>query len=252
MAEQVVIDTSGETEGPSLEEQAAAMDAAQEAPTEETPSDRPEWLPEKFNSAEDLAKAYAELEQRLGQPREDAGEPQGEEEVRENLENAGVDYDALSKEFWEQGGLSDESYALLANAGVPRHIVDSYIASQNAAAENQRNSIMNEVGGPEGYAQLTSWAADNLDDAEIDYFNKVIDGNDFQAIQMAVRSIAARRDVAEGVEPKRNLSGGISGGSGGVYESVTQLMTDMQSKQYETDPAFRAQVEAKLARSNIL
>lgn len=252
MADQVVIDTSGETEGPSLEEQAAAMDVAQEAPTEETPSDRPEWLPEKFNSAEDLAKAYSELEQRLGQPREDAGEPQGEEEVRDNLENVGVDYDALSQEFWENGDLSDESYALLENAGVPRHIVDNYISSQMNMVDAQRGAIMNEVGGADGYAQLTAWAADNLDDAEIDYYNRIIDGNDFQAIQMAVRAVAARRDASEGIEPARNLSGGISGGSGGVYDSVAQLMTDMQSKQYETDPAFRASVEAKLARSNIL
>jgi len=29
-------------------------------------SDRPEWLPEKFKSAEDLAQAYSELERRLG------------------------------------------------------------------------------------------------------------------------------------------------------------------------------------------
>lgn len=250
MAEQVVIDTSAETEGPTLEEQAAAMDAAQET-TEEPSSDRPEWLPEKFKSPEDMARAYSELEQRLGRPREDEGVPQ-EEEVRDGLENVGVDYDALSREFWDNGDLSEESYDLLAQAGVPRHIVDNYIASQMSVAEAQRSSIMNEVGGPDGYAQLTAWAADNLDDAEIDYYNQIIDGNDFQAIQMAVRAVAARRNASEGMEPARNLSGGISGGSGGVYESVSQLMADMQNKQYETDPAFRAAVEAKLARSNIL
>jgi hypothetical protein len=79
-----------------------------------------------------------------------------------------------------------------------------------------------------------------------------MDTNDFQAIKMAVRAIAARRDAAEGIEPSRNLSGGVNGGASGAYESVSQLMTDMQSKAYETDPAFRAKVEAKLARSNIL
>ena len=29
-------------------------------------SDRPDWLPEKYNSGEDLAKAYKELETKLG------------------------------------------------------------------------------------------------------------------------------------------------------------------------------------------
>lgn len=248
MAEQVVIDTSGETAGPTLEEQAAAMDANQET-QEEVSNDRPEWLPEKFKSPEDLAKAYSELEQRMSAPQED--QPQ-EQEVREELDNAGVDYDALSQEFWQNGDLSDESYDALEKAGIPRSIVDSYIDAQMAMVENQRSAIMGEVGGPDGYAELTAWAADNLDQSEIDYYNKVIDGNDFDAIRMVVRSVAARRDAAEGVEPSRNLSGSVTGGTGGVYESVSQLMSDMQSKQYETDPAFRAQVEAKLARSNIL
>lgn len=246
MAESVVIDTSGETEGPSLEEQAAAMDA--ESQGQEQPSDRPEWLPEKFNSAEDMARAYAELEQRMGSNNHEAEEG----DARESLENAGVDYDALSQEFWDTGELSPDSYDLLEQAGIPREIVNSYIQSQLNMVDTQRNSIMNEVGGEDGYRELTAWAADNLDDAEIDYFNNVMDTNDFQAIQMAVRAVSARRDAAVGMEPSRNLSGSLKGGGGGTYDSVAQLMTDMQSKSYETDPAFRAMVEAKLARSNIL
>ena len=34
-------------------------------------SDRPEWLPEKYNSGEDLAKAYKQLESKLGSKEED-------------------------------------------------------------------------------------------------------------------------------------------------------------------------------------
>ena len=118
--------------------------------------------------------------------------------------------------------------------------------------DSHRSNIMNEVGGEQGYDELTSWAADNLDEAEIDYFNRMMDSNDFNAIRMSVRSIAARREASEGIEPSRNLSGSLSGGTGGSYDSVQQLMTDMQSPSYENDPAFRAQVEAKLGRSNIL
>lgn len=250
MVEQVVIDTSAETEGPSLEEQAAAMDHEfiDEGEEQEYSEERPEWLPEKFSSPEDMAQAYAELEQRMS--RESIEEY--ENDTREELESIGVDYDALSQEFWENGDLTPDSYDLLEQAGIPRHIVDSYIDSQLGALEQQRSSIMNEVGGPEGYQELTQWAADNLDDSEIDYFNSVVDTNDFQAIQMQIRAIAARRDAAEGIEPTRNLSGSLRGGGGTAYESVQQLMADMQNPAYENDPAFRAQVESKLARSNIL
>ena len=249
MVEQVVIDTSEETAGPSLEEQAAEMDAGVE---EQDKPDRPEWLPEKFGSAEDLAKAYSELEARMGSQKTEESVEHDEGEIREDLENVGVDYDALSQEFWDNGDLTQESYDMLEEAGIPREIVDSYINSQINMMETQRSSIMTDVGGEDGYQQLTAWAADNLDDAEIDYFNSVMDGNDFNAIRMTVRSVAARREASEGVEPSRNLSGGLSGGTGGSYESVTQLMSDMQSPSYENDPAFRAQVEAKLGRSNIL
>ena len=38
--------------------------------TEQNP-DRPEWLPEKFKSVEDMAKAYSALESKLGQPQRD-------------------------------------------------------------------------------------------------------------------------------------------------------------------------------------
>ena len=247
MVEQVVIDTSGETEGPSLEEQSAAMDAELEPQGD---GDRPEWLPEKFNSAEDMAKAYSELEGRLGSNGE--AEEAEEEKIREDLENAGVDYDALSQEFWGNGELSDKSYERLEQAGIPRSIVDSYVEAQLNMVENQRGDVMNEVGGPEGYEQLTEWAADNLDDSEIDYFNNVMDSNDFRAISMTVKAIAARRDASEGMEPTRNLSGSLTGGGGGSYESVTQMMADMQSPAYAADPAFRAKVEAKLSRSNIM
>ena len=34
--------------------------------------ERPDWLPEKFNSVEDLANAYSQLEKRMGQGEEDA------------------------------------------------------------------------------------------------------------------------------------------------------------------------------------
>ena len=72
MVESVVINTAEETSGPTLEEQAAAMDAAvsdtQEVqlPSDEGSTvDRPEWLPEKFETPEDMARSYAALEAKM-------------------------------------------------------------------------------------------------------------------------------------------------------------------------------------------
>ena len=40
----------------------------EEAPQDNQPSERPEWLPEKFKTPEDLAKSYSELEKKLSSP----------------------------------------------------------------------------------------------------------------------------------------------------------------------------------------
>ena len=61
-------------ENPTLEEQDKALQEAQKAPSEkpsETSETRPEWLPEKFADAKDLAKAYGELEKKLSSKEED-------------------------------------------------------------------------------------------------------------------------------------------------------------------------------------
>ena len=49
-------------------------DTTSEKPVEETKSaqSKPEGLPEKFNSVEDLAKSYSELEKKLGDNKEEA------------------------------------------------------------------------------------------------------------------------------------------------------------------------------------
>ena len=54
------------------------------------------------------------------------------------------------------------------------------------------------------------------------------------------------------MEPNRIVTGGVSSNSGGVYRSLAELMTDMQSKQYKEDSAFRADVAKKLEQSDIL
>ena len=61
-----------------MSEEAVSEEAATEETSqqEEQSSERPEWLPEKFNSPEDMAKSYTSLSTKLGEK---------EEEVRERL-----------------------------------------------------------------------------------------------------------------------------------------------------------------------
>ena len=58
-ANRVVINEPTENEEITLEQQAEMQEEAVATSEEQTPTEeRPEWLDEKFNSPEDLAKAY--------------------------------------------------------------------------------------------------------------------------------------------------------------------------------------------------
>ncbi len=74
-------------------EEKASTEAVEQQPETELPQeqeDRPQWLPEKFKSAEDMAKAYSELEKKLGQaPQEEQAEAEQSEAEVENKEEQG-------------------------------------------------------------------------------------------------------------------------------------------------------------------
>ena len=42
------------------------------------------------------------------------------------------------------------------------------------------------------------------------------------------------------------------GTGGAIYESLEQVMSDMKSPEYKNDPAFRAKVQQKISRSQVM
>jgi len=257
MVESVVINTSEENAGPTLEEQALAMDAvASDSNKSDLPSDsdgqadRPDWLPEKFSSPEEMAKSYASLEAKMSAP--ETEEAPTTDEAQEALSDVGLDFDALSNEYYAEGGLSDAAYETLAKAGIPESIVNQYISATEQAQEASRAEVMDSVGGEEEYNSMLDWASDNLSDAEIDSFNSAVASQDYNTINLAVKGLSAMRGNSTGMEPKRNLSGAVGGDAGGQYNSVQEMMADMNDPRYGKDSAFRSKVESKLSRSNIM
>lgn len=217
---------------------------------EETGEDRPGWLPQKFKTPEDLAKAYAELERRQSQGEDDAEEGTEEGEARELVTAAGLDFDALTEKFDTTGALDDTDYAALEGAGIPRALVDAYIEGQTAIAHNQQAELMAVAGGAEGYGQMVAWAADNLDGADIDAFNKVVNGADLGAKKLAIAGLKAQFTAAVGEEPDL-FDGDTDTKTADTFQSTAQLTAAMRDPRYHNDPAYRREVEQKLKRSNI-
>ena len=73
-------------------------------------SDKPEWLPEKFESAEELAKAYGELEKKMGSNNPSTEETTEQPVTQEQAEEAtGIQLDKFYDEFADKGELTNES-----------------------------------------------------------------------------------------------------------------------------------------------
>ena len=253
-----------------------AVEIKQEETTQEKPvveetntevkNERPDWLPEKFANAEEMAKAYGELETKLGKPQEekaeDSSEPPNEtkSETKETLEiektaeeaveAAGLDMTKLQAEYNEKGQLDDKSYESLEKAGIPKSYVDQFIKGQEAIAQQLQNTIKGEVGGAEKYTEITSWAKDSLKPNEIEAFNKTVNGGDLEAVRLAVTGLKARFDSANGSEPNL-VSGKASSESGSGYGSWAQVTEAMNDSRYSTDPAYRQSVQDKISKSNL-
>ena len=207
----------------------------------------------KFNSYEELEKAYKELEKRLGsykqQQQKEDNENLTEAEALKRVEQAKIDLDAMSDYFARYGTLSEEHYAALEKAGIPRAYVDSYIDGMIAKFEAERNALMDKVGGEEQFKAMVEWARANLSKAEIEAYNRAVESTDLTVVENAVLSLAYRYQREVGRDPKL-LGGGNASGSG--FQSVAQLIEAMKDPRYEKDPAYRREVEQRLARSNIM
>ena len=217
--------------------------------------ERPEWLPEKFKSPEDMAKAYSQLESKLGQgqqEQEEEVEATGEEtasDVAELLDDKGLDFDVFQQEYNETGNLSDDAYAALDEAGFPRSVVDTWIQGQNALASQVTTEMYDIVGGQEDYNNMVSWASDALPESEIDAFNATMETQDPNMIRLAIQGLNARYRSEAEPTLMQGQTGAVS--SGGRFESNAELTAAMSDPRYSKDPAYRQQVADKLARSSL-
>jgi len=249
MVEQVTI--TQQTQNPTLEQQAQTLDAnSQSKPETQTNeiSTNPEWLPEKFSSVEELAKAYKELEQKFSSKQEPKATKDLKIENQKPAENTNT-FDKFYNEFAEAGSLSEKSYSELEKMGLNKQLVDAYIAGQQALSERENASIMSSVGGEDNYKQMLDWSSKNLSEQEINTFNETLEKGTLQQVQLAVAGINARF-LANTKEP--NLYSGSKTTSNIGYQSVAEMLTDINNPKYKSDQAFRNSVEQKVKFSNVI
>ena len=227
-----------------------------EKPVEENVTQsKPEGLPEKFKSVEDLAKSYQELEKKLGDSQsketEVSKDTNSDLDIAEKaVKTAGLNMDTLASEYAEKGELDEKSYEALEKAGIPKDYVNQFIEGQKAIADQQATSIKNMVGGADAYAEMSNWAAENMSDEEKSAYNTAVNSKDIETAKLAVVGLKAKFEKANGNEP--NLlegKGTVSGEKG--YASWAEVTRAMSDDRYSKDPAYQALVKEKLSKSDL-
>lgn len=219
-------------------------------------TERPDWLPEKFESAEDLAKAYGELESKLGANKEET--TQEEEETVENETEPTVEPNQAqtlitdaSQEFFENDGkLSEETYEALAQAGLSRELVDGYARGQAALQENEATQIKSAANGD--YEAMSEWASKTLTDDEMNTFNETVNNGSVDQAKLVVSGLYARYKAEVGGSQPKLVTGNTTGSSTLPFQSMQEVSRAMQDPRYKSgDKAYHAELDRRLAVSSI-
>lgn len=206
---------------------------------------RPSWLPEKFKTPEDLAKAYRALEKKLGQ-RSNVDRRMGGATAPSP---SPLDIEALEQEYAETGALSEESYAALERVGVPRRVADDYIAGQLERGEKLKRDVLELAGGEARYHAMIAWAEATLTPEAMEAFDGALAAGDASA-KLAVQGLARAYEAAEGRAPDL-VQPGATTPTRDVFMSSQEVVSAMRDRRYKSDPDYRAQVQARLSRSDV-
>ena len=233
---------------------------SEEQTGEEQQVERPEWLPEKFKSPEDMAQAYSELEKKMGQgtneeqPAETTEDNEGDVQDDKPDDNENADYNAAvvdaSKEFFENDGqLSEETYEKLAKAGLPKELVDSYAAGQQALLQTEEGEIKSVANGQ--FDAMAEWANDNLEQEEINAFDDIVTTGTKEQAKFAVKSLYDRYTQANGSSPKL-VQGAVTGGSTMPFKSMQELARAQSDPRYKSgDKAYHEEIDRRLSVSRL-
>ena len=217
----------------------------------------------KFKDAEELEKAYIELQKKLGEQDGTQGEGElrdeeqaSEEEVEDASEAQSLIMNA-STEWAETGQLSPETMEQFQSMS-SQELVETYMEMQAALptqaspdfSESDVNAIKNYAGGEDAYSELVSWASDNLDSSDVEAFDEIINSGSLSAVKLAVTGLMNMYEQQNGYDGEM-LTGTGAREQLDVFESQAQVVEAMSDPRYDRDPAYRQAVFNKLSRSNI-
>jgi len=274
MAETLTVDNTPQTEivGESEGVQLTAEEQDSLQVGEKITEAQDQLLAGKYKTAEELEKAYGELQKKLGEKGSEDSETTGEsddspesKEETEEKEEAKETSSAVelineaSAEYWDNDQkLSPETIEKFSSMST-QDLIKGYLEVQKNAPEQNSvpdlteadiNVVKNSVGGEAEYGKIVSWAKDNMPAADSKAFDDLVSTGNVGAIRLAAQGLQAKYNDANGYEG-RMLSGKSPKSSGETFRSQAELVRAMNDPRYDDDPAYRQDVIAKLDRSDV-
>ena len=240
----------------------------------------------KFKTPQDLAKAYAELQRKMGQQSGDKPEeaeqvepesaPESEGSVTteqaaeiygsaavESLAEKGVDLAELMTQA-DAGADISEHYEVLAETfNTTPQMVDMFkkmmtaapAASEEGLSDAQSAAILNEVGGEKAFDALQAWGRENMSEEERASYNQAVNTGNAEAVSWALKSLQARQGLVQQDTEPQLYGGGTPAGDRQVFQSQQQVLDAMNKRNdqgqrlYEVDEAYRNKVANMLYSS---
>jgi len=222
---------------------------------EQMEQEQQQLLAGKYQSAEELEKAYVELQQRFSSGESAPEDQDDSEEVEEEEES---DDDSLLEALWQQSQdeFDPDTLEQLSKAD-PVDIAQAYLdlraqGSDRELQQSEIDSLYNIVGGEEQYTNMLQWASQNCDQEMISAYDSVMQKGDPAACFFAVQAMAFRMAEMEGWQPQDFLSGNTPVQTADVFRSQQEVVQAMSDPRYDNDPAYRQDIMNKLERSNDL
>ena len=228
----------------------------------------------KYKDAQELEKAYVELQRKLGESSEASGDVEQptdevQEETQDTEDKEEADGDAPDFSFldtlYEEGTTGDnkfseeslEKLSKLSNSQVAdmhlKWVKDAqtkYIPRPPDFTEQNAAQLKDVVGGEANYNNMITWASQNLTEKEISMFDSVMERGDPASAFFAVNALAYRYNDTVGREGQM-ITGTAPKTDGSVFRSQAEVVKAMRDPRYDRDPAYRQDIQNKLSRSNV-
>jgi hypothetical protein len=223
----------------------------------------------KFKSAEDLEKAYLELQKKLGNQETDDSSPTDETESDDSAPEEEEVQSPVSKRVDFLKEASDEYYSndnklkpetIQKLKEMPsEELIEAYlelqknnpVAKAQPLSDDAAKTIVDSVGGQDAYNDTLSWAADNLKPEEVAAYDNVVNSGNKDAIFFAVQALNQRYKDSVGFEGQQ-ISGKAPKSTVKGFRSNAELANAISDPRYRNDPAYRYDIEQKLAASGDL